>query len=169
MIALHRKFHNQPLVLRIRGTLPITPYGLYDPTKASAKGGTDAGSGDGVTASWTHQPSPHLLGLQIANWQKYDSRYISLHAIDFTPPMPSYNGISDGQMWYHYGEGWDRRYSVVVASQREDAEDCDLLNEGEADRINLGFLVTPQASNPNPRGRVGCVDRPRHAVAVAAP
>ncbi len=62
--------------------------------------------------------------------ESYDSRYISFHAVDLRPPMPSYSAIYDGEMWAHYGPGWNRQYSIVAATSPGVAQACNLYDKG---------------------------------------
>lgn len=61
--------------------------------------------------------------------EEYDARYISFHAVDLRPPMPSYSAIYDGEMWAHYGPGWDRKYSIVAALSPGVAQACNLFDK----------------------------------------
>lgn len=62
--------------------------------------------------------------------EAYDARYISFHAVDLRPPMPSYSAIYDGEMWAHYGPNWDRQYSIVAAVSPGVAQACNLYDQG---------------------------------------
>jgi hypothetical protein len=42
-------------------------------------------------------------------------RYFGLQSSELNWPRPSYASISGRMMELHYGEGWDRRYTVVAA------------------------------------------------------
>jgi hypothetical protein len=50
--------------------------------------------------------------------------------VDFGPPVPSYQALSDGDMWGFYGPKWDRRYSLAAARSPDIARACNLYNEG---------------------------------------
>jgi len=41
----------------------------------------------------------------VADFTGYEARYVSFHAIDIRPPLPSYGAVYDGELWAHYGPG----------------------------------------------------------------
>lgn len=43
--------------------------------------------------------------VQIADYRGYASRYVSLHSVDFGPPIPSFALLADSHMHQHYGTG----------------------------------------------------------------
>lgn len=63
--------------------------------------------------------------------EEYDARYISFHAVDLRPPMPSYSAIYDGDLWAQHGKGWNRQYSIVSAEFEYVAEACGLLDHSK--------------------------------------
>jgi len=72
-------------------------------------------------------------------WE-YDSRYISFHAVDLRPPIPSYSAIYDGDLWAKHGPGWNRQYTIISAEDESVAEACGLL-----DRSKDSFLAFSRA------------------------
>ena len=42
---------------------------------------------------------------KIANPEETEARYVSFHAVDLRPPMPSYSAVYDGELWKFYGQG----------------------------------------------------------------
>jgi hypothetical protein len=48
---------------------------------------------------------------RIARHEAYDARYVSFHAVDLRPPMPSYAAVYDGELWAQHGQGQAWSYS----------------------------------------------------------
>lgn len=42
---------------------------------------------------------------RIARHNAYDARYVSFHAVDLHPPIPSYSAVYDGELWAQHGPG----------------------------------------------------------------
>jgi hypothetical protein len=65
----------------------------------------------------------------VSHPDQVDARYISFHAVDLRPPIPSYSAIYDGDLWAKYGNGWNRQYSIVSARDPSVAEACGLFDK----------------------------------------
>jgi hypothetical protein len=56
-----------------------------------------------------------LAVVQISDYRSYASRYVSLHSVDFGPPIPSFALLSDSHMQQHYGTG--KSHTCDILSQ----------------------------------------------------
>jgi len=64
------------------------------------------------------------IGRRIGNISDYDVRYVSISTVENMPPSSTYHSLADYHMEEYYGEGWDRNYVVVAATDTTTFEKC---------------------------------------------
>lgn len=139
-------------VVKIRGLLPRTPYGLYDAPRIPETWKYDArcvfeqvhanGSKPSIIDAYKspkYQPQQHYS-------------YVSFTSADAAPLYPSYQTLHDTAIRAHYtasptGEGWDHRYTIIAAVDPDMAQRCGLYNP-EQDLL-LKFTRPPLPSPPH--------------------
>lgn len=58
-----------------------------------------------VTGTLASTPYGLYDAPKVADATGSEARYVSFHAVDFRPPIPSYSALYDGDLWAHYGKG----------------------------------------------------------------